>query len=592
MSVFVLVLAAASCSGERSAAESAATEYAAAPEPRSAGRTATSLRFTDITREAGIDFVHENGASGRKWMPETVGSGGGFLDYDVDGRPDLFLVNGTSWPGERGEANRSTSRLYRNLGSGRFEDMTRQAGLDLDIYGMGMAAADYDADGDPDLYVTAVGTNRLLRNDGGAFVDVTAELGVTGNSPEPGAPPGWSTGAAWLDADGDGWLDLFVCNYVRWTPETDLFQTLDGTRKAYATPEAYPGDSCRMYRNIRGRTFRDVTRLSGLENPDGKSLGVAVTDIDGDGRPDIVVANDTEPNFLYHNLGRGRFEDIALRAGVAFDEYGRARAGMGVSVGDVRGDGLLAIAIGNFSREPVALFEQITADLFQDQAGPAGIAPPTLLPLTFGVLFEDLDLDGRLDLLLANGHIEPEINDVQKEIRFEQSPQLFLGDGRGDFEEVGRVVGPDFGRPLVGRGLAAADIDGDGDLDVLITANGGRPRLLRNDLPSGTAHWIRLHLKGRAPNRDAIGASVTLYAGVAAQRRRVETGGSYLSQSDLATLVLGLGERESADSLLIRWAGGSVTRALALEADADYEFSEPEANDEAGGFITEGRSES
>jgi hypothetical protein len=521
----------------------------------------TRMRFEDITESAGIGFVHETGAFGRKWMPETMGSGGAFLDYDGDDRPDLLLVNGSLWPGHEGGRERAVSRLYRNLGNGKFQDVTAEAGLDIRLYGMGATVADFDADGDPDVYLTAVGDNILLRNDGGRFTDVTLEAGVDGNSGVAGDPPAWSTGAAWLDADRDGRLDLFVCNYVRWTPETDLFTTLDGVTKSYATPEQYEGETCRLYRNESGQRFTDITAEAGVLNPDGKSLGVAVDDFNADGWPDIVVANDTYQNFLYLNDGDGTFTDVASRAGVAFDEYGRARAGMGIDVADVTSQGRLSIAIGNFSNEPLSLYTQIGDDLFQDLAGSARLTRASLPSLTFGLLFADLDLDGYVELLAGNGHIEPEINEVQSDVTFAQPLQLFWNDRRGQFIAVDRQVGAGFGEAMVARGIATADIDRDGDLDVLVTVNGGSPRLLRNDLPAAEAKWLRIRLQGNAPNLDAVGAVVTVFAGDLIQRRMVRTGSSYLSQSEINPVLIGLGDRTEADSVLVRWpTSGALER--------------------------------
>ena len=539
--------------------------------------TPVTLRFTDITAAAGIDFVHQNGAFGEKWMPETMGSGGGFLDYDRDGWPDLFLVNGSAWPGHDAGAGGtpSTPRLYRNLGNGQFADVTAGANLDFTVYGMGVTFADYDGDGDPDIYLTAVGDNKLLRNDNGRFTDVTARAGVTGNGTEPGSAPAWSTGSVWLDVDRDGWLDLFVCNYVKWTPETDLFTTLDGTTKSYATPQQYEGESCRLYRNRDGGRFDDVSAEAGVLNPAGKSLGVAVADFNEDGWPDIVVANDTYQNFLYLNDGDGTFTDVALQAGIALDEFGRARAGMGIDVADVSSEGRLSIAIGNFSREPLSLYTQIGSALFQDLAGRARLTRPSLLTLTFGVHFTDLDLDGHLDLLVGNGHIEPDISDVQQDIAFAQPPQLFRNNGRGRFVEIGEQIGGGFAEPIVARGVATADIDRDGDLDVLLTVNGGAPKLLRNDLSPDEARWIGVRLVGTHPNLDAVGAVVTVYAGDLRQRRMVRTGSSYLSQSDNGTLLFGLGHAAGIDSITVRWpASDRVTSLGAAQAGRRYVIEE------------------
>ncbi len=538
-------------------------DYARSAYATVESRTAsTNMRFADITASAGIGFVHETGAFGQKWMPETMGSGGAFLDYDSDGRPDLLLVNGSRWPGHESGRKPAVSHLYRNLGRGRFRDVTAEAGLDFGLYGMGVAVADYDADGDPDVYLTAVGDNIFLRNDGGRFTDVSSEAGVNGSSGLPGVSPAWSTGAAWLDADRDGHLDLFVCNYVRWTPETDLFTTLDGVTKSYATPEQYDGETCRLYRNLDGRSFADITDEAGVLNSDGKSLGVAVEDFNDDGWPDIVVANDTYQNFLYLNDGDGTFTDVAPRAGVAFDEFGRARAGMGIDVADVTSRGQLSIAIGNFSNEPLSLYTQIGDGLFQDLAGSARLTRATLQPLSFGLLFADLDLDGYVDLLVGNGHIEPGINAVQNDITFAQPLQLFWNNRRGQFVAVSGQVGAGFGEEIVARGIATADIDRDGDLDVLVTVNGGPPRLLRNDLPTSEASWLRIRLRGASPNLDAVGAVVSVFAGDLVQRRMVRTGSSYLSQSEINPFVIGLGDRTQADSILIRWPTSGMLERL------------------------------
>lgn len=542
-------------------------------------RAQTAIRLTDITAEAGIDFVHATGAFGEKWMPETMGSGVVFLDYDTDGWPDIFLVNGTGWSG-RSEDRGATSRLYRNQGDGTFFDVTARAGLDRPIYGMGAAAADFDGDGDPDLYVTAVGDNRLYRNDGGRFTDVTAATGTAGNT--PGATgAAWSTAAAWFDADGDGWLDLFVCNYVQWTPETDLFTTYDGVNKGYATPLNYHGESCRLLANREGRRFDDVTAASGLENPEGKSLGIVTDDFNGDGWIDIAIANDAYQNFLYLNQGDGTFRDAALAAGVAFDEFGRARAGMGIDVADVTNRGRLSIGIGNFSNEPVALYTQIGRRageaLFQDLAGAARITRATMLPLTFGLRFADLDLDRYPDLILGNGHIEPDIQSVEADVSFAQQPILFLNDRRGGFVDVSALVGGGFEEPIVARGIATADIDRDGDLDLLITTNGGAPKLFRNDLPPSGATWIRVILEGDPPNREAIGALVQVFVAGQAQRFRIATSSSYLSQSETNPVLAGLGGAPVADSVVVLWPRGRTSRHGEVVAGEEVRLREADA---------------
>lgn len=567
VAIGLLAPAATSCGGD--GPETAETPSYTQTRPsftaRQGGDASTSIRFTDVTAAAGIDFVHATGAFGEKWMPETMGSGVIILDYDGDDWPDLFFINSTGWDG-RAEDRSATSMLLRNLGDGTFRDVTAESGLGRPVYGMGGAAADYDADGDTDLYVTAVGDNRLYRNDGGRFTDVTRETGTEGNA--PGAEdPAWSTAAAWFDANGDGWLDLLVCNYVDWSPETDLFFTRDGVNKSYATPEEYDGESCRLLRNEPGGRFRDVTAESGFENPEGKSLGIVIDDFTGDGLPDVAIANDTYQNFLYRNEGDGTFVDVALDAGVAFDEFGRARAGMGVDVGDILNRGQLSIAIGNFSNEPVSLFTQIQAGLFQDLAGSARLTRSTLLPLTFGLRFADFDLDRYVDLVLGNGHIEPEIEAIQGDVTFAQPPQLFRNNGRGGFEDAGALVGGGFDEPIVARGVATFDYDRDGDLDLVISTNGGPAKLFRNDLEPGPG-WVRLRLDGAAPNLGAIGATVRVFVGDEAQRFVVSTASSYLSQSEANPVLAGLGGAPRADSVVVVWPAGARTVTGPVEAGA------------------------
>lgn len=557
--IFLLV----ACSGDQSEVQRERPAYAAADYASvETSAETTALHFTDITRQAGITFEHETGAFGQKWMPETMGSGGGFIDFDNDGLPDIFLVNSKEWSGFETKKQISPPALYKNLGNGQFIDVTRDAGLWFELYGMGCTFGDFDGDGDLDIYITAVGDNKLLRNDNGVFVDVTRQMRVAGNSPDPGVPPAWSTSAAWVDIDRDGWLDLFVCSYVKWTPETDIFTTLDGKNKSYATPEQYRGETSRLYRNVGGRYFEDITEQAGILNDEGKSLGVAIHDFNNDGWPDIVVANDTQPNFLYLNNGDGTFTDVALRAGIAFDEAGRARAGMGIDIADIFSRGELSIAIGNFSREPVSLYTQIGDQLFQDRAGTARITRPSLLSLTFGLLFFDADLDGHLDLILGNGHIEPEINSVQQDITFKQAPQLFRNTSGGQFVDISSQVGADFSQPIVARGIAVADIDGDGDLDLLVTINGGAPKLLRNDLPADSSNWIKFRLRGNPPNIFAVGARISVWLDGQQRSQMIRTGSSYLSQSDISTVVFGLGEATSVDSVEVRWPGSGESNGF------------------------------
>jgi hypothetical protein len=528
--------------------------------------TAEPLRLAlhDVTDEAGIDFVHVNGASPLKWLPETMGSGVLMLDHDGDGDLDLLFAQSRTWAG--GDA---TPRLYRNEGAWRFVDATRGSGLEVPCYGMGGAVADYDADGDPDVYLTCLDGNVLFRNDGGRFARV---LGApTGGrwGDETGEFPSWSTGAAWFDADGDGDLDLIVVNYVRWAPHRDVHAEIVEGEKAYTRPQLYEGDGPRLYLQEADGTFRDATAGSGLDETAvaGKSLGLCLDDFDGDGRTDLFVANDTVQNFLFLATGPARWREAAVAAGVAYDDAGAARAAMGVDSAEPWNDGRIALAVGNFSGEPVSLFAVVRGGkepLFRDEAGEAGLAEPTRLPLTFGVLFRDLDLDGWRDLVLANGHIEPSIPRLRSELLYAQPPQFFRNLGDGRFGDATGAAG--LSRAIVGRGLAAGDLDGDGDLDLVFTANGGRPLVLRADLP-GASHALRLRLRQPdTKNRDALGAVVLVRAHGFAQRGVARTGGSYLSQGD-PVLTFGLGAATEAEVTVV-WPDGTRHEVGTLKAGA------------------------
>jgi enediyne biosynthesis protein E4 len=510
---------------------------------------APMLAFTDVSGPAGLRFRHANGAYGQKLLPETLGSGCAFLDADGDGWLDILLINSTQWPGRGSGSGPSLPALYRNNRNGTFTDITRQAGLAVVSYGMGVTAADYDNDGDVDVYMTALGPNRLFQNRGGTFVDVTARAGV--------GDPGFSTSAMWLDYDRDGRLDLYVANYVEWSVEKDLFCTLDGKTKSYCTPESYTGQSGTLYRNRGNGTFEDVTRRAGLWDPAAKALGVALIDYNDDHRPDLVVANDTQPNRLYRNNGNGTFTDIGLMAGIAFNEAGVARAGMGVDAGDYDGSGRQSIVIGNFANEMMALYANEGNGLFIDEAPRSTIGQASLLNLTFATFFFDADLDGRLDIFAANGHVADDIGTVQRKVSYAQPPHLFRNLGSRKFEVLSGAVGAAFSQPVVGRGAAYGDYDRDGDLDLLLTANNGPARLLRNDL-EGAPRVLRVTTVGTTSNRDGIGAKVRLALDNGARPWAiVKTGSSYLSQSETA-VTFGLGAASHVSALEIVWPSGRV----------------------------------
>jgi hypothetical protein len=537
------------------------------------GAVATAtMPFADITADSGIDFVHSTGGVGDKLLPETMGSGVAVLDFDSDGDPDLLFVNSDAWPWDPVPVTRPTMALYANDGRGRFRDVTAKAGLDRPIFGMGAAVGDIDNDGDPDLFITAVGSNQLLRNDGGRFVDITDAAGIAGGD------DAWSTCAGFFDADGDGNLDLLVGHYVEWSRAIDFEVgfTLNGVDRAYGPPTSFAGTAPSLYRNDGNGRFTEVAAEAGLHvvNPDtgepvAKSLGLALADIDGDGRIDILLANDTVRNFLFLNRGDWRFEEVGAEAGIAYDSAGNATGAMGVDVADVRDDGHLTFAVGNFANEMASFFvAQNEPVQFADEAMIEGIGSPTRLRLGFGGFFFDADLDGRLDLLFANGHIEDAIAQVQSSQSHRQPAQLFWNTGGGGgptFAPVSDALLGDLPQPMVGRGAAYADIDGDGDLDVVLTANGGPARLLRNDQATGH-HWLRVRLEGAQSNRDAVGAWVTLESGGRRQRRQVMPTRSYLSQVETA-VTFGLGTADGPATVAIRWPDGSIQVATDLAVD-------------------------
>ena len=559
------------------------TAFAGAGKRVSDVAAVPQVELTDITAESGIAFTQTSGAYGDKLLPETMGGGVALLDYDNDGDSDILFVNSTHWPwkvegtlrvpsDENGTgtvpAAMPTMALYQNDGQGKFTDVTAAAGLDFSLYGMGAAVGDFDGDGWSDLFLTAVGPNKLLRNEQGKFVDVTAAAGVAG------ADDAWSTGCTWLDYNRDGRLDLFVCNYVKWSREIDVAQgfTLTGNERAYGPPLSFEGTLCYLYQNDGAGQFTDVSEAAGIhvynpqqpekKIPAGKSLGVVPFDLDGDGWQDIVVANDTVQNFVFHNQGNGKFAEIGSQAGIAFGSDGAARGAMGIDIARPRNSPAVAVVIGNFANEPTSFFvSQGNPERLQflDESISNGLGPQTRLELKFGVFFFDYDLDGRLDVLAANGHLEEEINKVVPSQHYRQPPQLFWNAGADQPTEFVRVpkekVGEAFSQPIVGRGAAYGDLDGDGDLDVVLTQVGGPARVLRNDQQLGH-HWLRVKLKGRAPNTEAQGAIIRLHAGGVVQERVVSPTHGYLSQSEL-TVTFGLGEKAEIEKLEITWPDGS-----------------------------------
>jgi enediyne biosynthesis protein E4 len=521
------------------------------PKGSGAPPVISPITFRDVTQQAGIRFVQNNGAFGNKFLPETLGSGVAFIDYDNDGWPDIFLVNGSDWPGHT--QKRTTPKLYHNNHDGTFTDVTHKAGLDVEMYGMGVAVGDYDNDGYDDLFVTAFGQSHLFHNNGnGTFTDVTQKAGLAG-------PHELSTSAAWVDYDKDGKLDLVVGNYVQWSPETDLYCTLDGKSKSYCTPESYKGTAARLWHNRGDGTFEDATQKAGLGEPTSKTMGIAVLDYDNDGWPDLLFSNDTQPNKLYHNNGNGTFTEKGVIAGVAFSEDGVARAGMGVDAADYDHSGYPSLLITNFSNQMLSLYHNEGKGLFVDEAPQSEIGRASLLTLGFGCFFFDYDLDGWPDIFIANGHIDPEIQKVQANVKYAMPPHLFHNVSKGKFEEVTKQMGQAFGTPRVGRGAAYADIFNDGRLDLLLSTNGGPAYLFRNEAQSGSAanHGLRLKLAGTKSNRDGIGAVVRVTVGGETQTQMLRSGSSYLSSSELV-LTFGLAQHDKADSIEIRWPSGQV----------------------------------
>ena len=504
--------------------------------------------FHDVAAASGLRFTNVNGASPEKHFVETMGSGGLFLDFDDDGWLDVFLVDGGSHA-DLAVARRARHRLFRNTGGGAFEDVTGASGIGHRDYGMGACAGDVDNDGRIDLYVTNVGPDSLFRNlGGGRFADVTKAAGITA--------PLWGTSCGFGDFDRDGDLDLFVTNYVDMGKDRNRFcGNRELNLRAYCHPLNFPGSPNVLYRNDGKGVFTDVTATAGLAGHRGNGLGVAIADYDGDGWPDVFVANDAVPNFLFHNEGTGQFAETALVAGVAVSTSGTARAGMGTAFGDYDADGRLDLVVTNHETEMHGLFRSLGDRLFGEVTVESGLGAATLPYVGFGVVFFDSDNDGALDLSIVNGHVVDNVAQFRRGAKHAQ-PRLLLRNAGGRFRDVSRQSGPAFAVERVGRGLAAGDVDNDGDLDLLVTNNGGPAELLRND-GGNRANALLLKLVGTKSNRNAIGARVSVTAGARTQVREVMSGSSYLAQNDLRVHV-GLGDHRAAERVEIRWPGGET----------------------------------
>lgn len=528
--------------------------------------SSSAIAFTEVTREAGLgNFIHDNGAVGNKWYPEQMGSGAGFIDYDDDGWSDILLLGGGNWNGQA-DSRFQALWLYRNNGDGTFTEVTTETGfVGLDAYTIGLSVADYDNDGDEDIFLDNLGTNMLFRNDGGVFTEVGEEAGLSEHRE-------WGSSAMFFDANRDGWLDLFAGNYIDWTPETDKFCPEGGTVKLYCIPADYEGIPSRYYQSNGDGTFTDRTDEAGFTPVLGKALGVAELDFNKDGWSDLVVVNDGEGDLLYQNNHDGTFTERGMISGIAFSEHGEARAGMGVDAGVVDSTGQVSIFVGNFSEEMAGVYRHTGNGLFLDRAAASRIGGPSLLTLTFGLFLFDVDLDTDLDLFVANGHVYPDRLEGQDKITFRQPAQLYTNRGNGIFDEVKQDQGV-LTSQLVARGAAYADYDRDGDLDILIVENDGPAHLWRNDLSDGNV--LRVDLTGTASNREAIGARIVAQVGSLRMERRMRTGSSYLSQSEM-TATFGLGQASHVDSLWVHWPGGVVTQFDEIQANQTLLIKEGE----------------
>jgi enediyne biosynthesis protein E4 len=550
----ICILLLAGCPASRNAPQTIPSDISSA--------TTSPVRFTEVSHGVGIDFWHVNGGRGRKLMPETVGSGVAFFDYDNDGQLDILVINSTTWQGDPNPV-KTTPKLYRNLGDGKkFEDVTQRAGLAFTTYGMGVAVGDYDNDGFGDIYITSVGPNHLFHNNGnGTFTDVTQTSGTIGVPlSDTKIENKWSSSAAWLDYDKDGKLDLFVCQYVKWSPEIDPYCGQNGKR-GYCPPDNFEGARCTLFHQEATGKFRDVSKETGiLDGAIGKSFGIAIADYNKDGWLDIAVANDTWANFLLINDSGKHFTDKGVESGIAFAGSGKAKAGMGIDAADFRNNGQFGLVIGNFAEEGLSLFEPMEGmpSMFEEKGQDRGVVATSLLNVTFATFFFDYDLDGWQDIFATNGHVDDIVNTYKSMLTFKQQPLLFHNEQGEKFADKTKEAG--IAIKIVGRGAAYGDIDSDGDLDVGVVDNNGKFMLLRND-GGNQNYWIRLKLIGTGTkcNRDAIGALVKVVAGGITRQQYVHSGGSFLSESE-HSLTFGLGKTESIDAIEIHWPDGTIEK--------------------------------
>ena len=518
-------------------------------------------KFVDVTASAGIDFRHQNSKTPHKYFIETMGAGCAFIDTEGRGKQDILLLNGRALPGGQ-VIGHPTLKLYRNNGNGAFTDVTHQAGLDrVEMYAMGVAVGDYDNDGREDFYVSCViGPGHLFHNEGnGRFKDVTAEAGVA-NAGQ------WGSSCAWVDYDRDGKLDLFICNYVKYRSLADDLPCYsgDGKTPSYCIPAAYDRTSCTLYKNLGGGRFKDVTHEAGIDRAQGKSLGVTVWDNDGSGYPDLFVANDTTPGFLFKNNRHGGFTEIGVMTGVALNDEGLPHSGMGIDAADAQNNGNMALVLTNYYAQQTSFYRTVAPDLFRDDRQASGIGSATAKYLGFGITFMDYDNDGWPDIVQVNGHVQDDVEQHEPGTRYAEPTLLFRNRHDGTFAEVGLKSGAPFTTEIVGRGCAWGDYDNDGRLDLLITANNGRAMLWHNETQTAN-HWLKLKLTGTKSNRDGIGALVRVSSGGLTQRQMVRSGSSYLSQSDLRpNFGLGAGTRADVE---IRWPSGTVDCLKDVPAD-------------------------